>query len=583
MRLIKASTIYSDKSCLELVDFMPDQIPPYAILSHTWGSDEVVYADIRNNSAASKSSFDKIRFSCIRTIADGLDYLWIDSCCIDKSSSAELSEAINSMFDWYKGSEVCYAYMSGVSSDADTATADDQFGGCRWFTRGWTLQELLAPANVIFFSEDGVNIGEKSSLCRPLSLITGIDEDILNGTKSLQAASVAKRMSWAAYRNTTRPEDMAYCLMGLFDVNMPMLYGEGNKAFLRLQEEIMKQSDDHSIFAWVDPSAPADESYGLLATSPRQFAHANNIMSYQGWALRPPYSMTNRGLRIDLHISNDEKGFTVAALNCPAPDFEDSCFLGIYLKKGFLTDQQFARVRVGQFTKVRARGEQQTIFVRQKLNGISDADGVFLQHIIHIRRAPFKAKYSLLGFVQNPKEIGVNYQPLGNLFTMVQSFKKRPLAFRLSKGAESLSAGLIYSNTEEEAPKVLVMIGSAQQLKFGYQAKEIISEDPSFQRSHERGDEIGGVLSFDRLQRLFDPSPAGSEIVLKHHKVRVDLELRQVEGGRKHLMAHVHIESVSRPRPQDDGGAGAREELIKPQVTKGGKSKVTMAFKKLIS
>ncbi|KAI8173680.1 Vegetative incompatibility protein HET-E-1 [Colletotrichum sp. SAR 10_86] len=256
----------------------------------------------------------------------------------------KLSEAINSMFDWYDKAEVCYAYLSGVSSTVDTSKTDGDFAGCRWFTRGWTLQELLAPDDLIFFSDDWVKIGEKLTLSRPLSVITGIEEDILKGTKPIESASIAKRMSWASHRITTRPEDVAYCLMGLFGVNMPMLYGEGDKAFLRLQEEIMKQSDDQSLFAWVDLSASTETYHGLLAKSPLNFEYSNSIVPYQDWEPRPPYSMTNRGLRIDLPLTLRGEELFAAALDCPAPpDFEDSSFLAIYLKRISHSDQQFAR------------------------------------------------------------------------------------------------------------------------------------------------------------------------------------------------------------------------------------------------
>lgn len=175
-------------------------------------------------------------------------------------------------------------------------------------TRGWTLQELLAPSEIVFFSRDWVEIGKKSTLCGILSKITRIDEKILMHVKPLESASIAKRMSWAAHRKTTRSEDIAYCLMGIFSVNMPMLYGEGGeRAFLRLQEEIMKHSDDQSIFAWVDREAPSDSLHGLLATSPSKFAGCHTIFPYDNWDPRPPYSMTNRGLRIDLQSPNTEK------------------------------------------------------------------------------------------------------------------------------------------------------------------------------------------------------------------------------------------------------------------------------------
>ena len=169
---------------------------------------------------------------------------------IDKRSSAELSEAINSMYTWYANAEVCYAYLSDVSESAAIDGAGSECARSRWFTRGWTLQELIAPRSMVFYSANWTKIGEKSNSISPLlSTTTGIDADILTGDRELETASVAKRMSWAARRTTTRTEDLAYSLMGIFSVNMPMLYGEGAKAFISLQEEIMKASDDETLFA----------------------------------------------------------------------------------------------------------------------------------------------------------------------------------------------------------------------------------------------------------------------------------------------------------------------------------------------
>ncbi|KAH6697092.1 heterokaryon incompatibility protein-domain-containing protein [Plectosphaerella plurivora] len=225
-----------------------DDIPnhPYAILSHTWGLDEVVFTDVANGTARAKPAFAKVAFTCRQAARDGLEYAWIDSCCIDKASSAELSEAINSMFPWYRAAVCCYALLEDYHHETLVPSA---LSRCRWFTRGWTLQELLAPSTVTFHAASGTCIGTRESLCRHIADITRIDADILTGELPLGAASVAKRMSWAANRQTTRLEDTAYCLLGIFDVNMPMLYGEGARAFVRLQEEIMKTTDDESLFA----------------------------------------------------------------------------------------------------------------------------------------------------------------------------------------------------------------------------------------------------------------------------------------------------------------------------------------------
>lgn len=193
-------------------------------------------------------------------------------------------------------------------------------------------------------------------------------------------------MSWAAHRETTRPEDIAYCLMGVFSVKMPMLYGEGaEKAFLRLQEEIMKQSDDHTIFAWVDRDASWLSLRGLLATSPSMFAGCHDILAYQDWAPRQPYSMTNRGLRIELPIIQRGEDEYVAALDCPSPPrYEDTSFLAIFLRRLSTVDEQYARVKVDRLAEVHERGPMQTIYVRQKI-AIPDLGGIFRSHFLQLR------------------------------------------------------------------------------------------------------------------------------------------------------------------------------------------------------
>ncbi len=205
--------------------------------------------------------YQKLLGCCNKSRREGFRYTWIDTCCIDKSSSAELSEAINSMFSWYSKAQVCYAYLSdvdGLGSD-NPGQPSSSFWQSRWFRRGWTLQELLAPLEVVFFNKDWVEIGTKTTLASVISSITRIAPRALDrplcGSERVphpcHRHSVAEKMSWAAFRETTREEDRAYSLLGLFDVNMPLLYGEGGeKAFARLQQEIMKQSSDDSILAW---------------------------------------------------------------------------------------------------------------------------------------------------------------------------------------------------------------------------------------------------------------------------------------------------------------------------------------------
>ncbi|KAM0344978.1 hypothetical protein ACHAPU_006857 [Fusarium lateritium] len=257
MRLLQ----HDDKGGIHLTKEYYDDIPPYAILSHTWGSDEVTFKDFMDGTGENKEGYDKIRFCGKQALQDGLQYFWVDTCCIDKSSSAELQEAINSMYRWYKNADKCYVYLADVSSPRVGATSNSSrlqwklaFQNSRWFTRGWTLQELIAPVSVQFFSKEGTELGNKSSLEKFISEITGIPSAALRGNP-LSSFPVSKRFFWAKKRNTTRAEDKAYSLLGMFDVHMVMIYGEGEgKAFSRLREEIDKDPK-------ADRSAPSGE-YG---------------------------------------------------------------------------------------------------------------------------------------------------------------------------------------------------------------------------------------------------------------------------------------------------------------------------------
>lgn len=250
---------------------------PYAILSHTWDDAEVTFQDMKDLAIArTKAGFMKIEGSCNLALKDGLQYIWVDTCCIDKSASAELSEAINSMFNWYKNAEVCYVYLFDVSSGSQMTTAGE-FGKCKWFTRGWTLQELIAPTQLLFVDRKWRLVGAKKDLSEEIGGITGINDSVLHDSSLLETIPLAKRMFWASKRQTTRIEDQAYCLMGIFDVNMPMIYGEGPKAFFRLQEEILKKTTDLSLFAW-QATSPATYS-GILASSPADFWNSGSLFS----------------------------------------------------------------------------------------------------------------------------------------------------------------------------------------------------------------------------------------------------------------------------------------------------------------
>ncbi|KAK5081690.1 maturation of 5S rRNA [Lithohypha guttulata] len=307
---------------LSLEYFQICPVGQYAILSHKWQDEEVTFAEFQHDTkGASRRGFWKIEKCCQQARVQGLKYAWVDTCCIDKSSSAELSEAINSMFRWYANASQCYVYMVDVISETESSVDDftiqpweelfpvlgydtpvpvveAQFCQSEWFRRGWTLQELLAPRDLLFFDHYWTYLGRKATLTRLIHKATAIDTNVLLYKSKLLTYSVAQRMSWAANRTTTRPEDIAYSLLGIFDVNMPLLYGEGEKAFLRLQHAILESSDDESLFAWTG----VDEGgSGLLALSPSQFAQSGNVLSRPFRdPHRPAYSMTNKGISIQL-------------------------------------------------------------------------------------------------------------------------------------------------------------------------------------------------------------------------------------------------------------------------------------------
>lgn len=316
-----------------------------------------------------KAGFAKIEFACGQAAKEGYTHVWVDTCCIDRKSSGEVTEAINSMFSWYQKAAVCYAYLDDVNLDDYTEgyrTWNDDFNNSRWFTRGWTLQELLAPRKVVFYAKGWRLLGTKSSLVKTIQKITKIDELTLLEPRLIHSASIAQRMSWASKRATTRPEDVAYSLFGIFGINLPIIYGEGENAFLRLQEEIIRRCDDHSIFAWGTlghpdasqthhhhnlnlanshmPSADVDDidfdsltgTTGILARSPADFEGMEHVV------VSPPstldtadHTLTNKGLHITLPVvpvqygHASEKHF-MAVLNCQS-ELDDSPRLGLLL------------------------------------------------------------------------------------------------------------------------------------------------------------------------------------------------------------------------------------------------------------
>lgn len=325
--------LHTIKLCFE--EFFESSIPVYAILSHRWEEAEVSFQDFEQDKKKQGAGYLKILNCCALAKSQGYEWVWIDTCCIDKKSSAELSEAINSMYRWYKNAGICYAYLSDVQiQSVDGRRTVLGFGKSKWFMRGWTLQELLAPTQVLFLDNKWKTIGtknkhfsrEREDLSESLSKITGIPEETLSrsyypGYVIGSHSSVAKLMSWAAGRKTSRTEDMAYCLLGIFDVNMPLLYGEGNKAFLRLQQEILKKSHDESIFAWSLPQTGQFHPNSLFASSPDYFTRSANVeqLSRPSWIEDSSYLLTDEGVLMDVFLVprfDEEEGRWLLPLNC---------------------------------------------------------------------------------------------------------------------------------------------------------------------------------------------------------------------------------------------------------------------------
>ena len=359
MRLIHTRT-------KQFKEFYEPNIPKYAILSHRWGEEESTYKEFRKMQASGAAlrkigmiykgrsevaGLEKIeRFCEVAVKSWDLEWAWVDTCCIDKRSSAELTEAINSMYKWYQESALCIVYLAdvectdaeiaslksrnpdlGFSEDSESASRSsntaqqlkDKILASSWFTRGWTLQELIAPNSLHFYDASWTRMYDRADIKDEIERKTGIDQWIFFGMSEHRVFrvrwSIAQRMSWASKRVTTRGEDMAYSLLGLFNVNMPLLYGEGaEKAFLRLQLEIIKNSDDETIFSWHNdlyPTLPA--MTGMFAPSPAAFANAHKII--RTFAARRPYAMTNKGLELTIPRRHRPEGglrSQIIFLNC---------------------------------------------------------------------------------------------------------------------------------------------------------------------------------------------------------------------------------------------------------------------------
>ncbi|KAF1987816.1 HET-domain-containing protein [Aulographum hederae CBS 113979] len=521
---------------LRLVEFSDAESVEYSILSHTWGEGEVLFADIQSGNFKDKAGYLKIKYTCNQAREHGIPYAWVDTCCIDKSSSAELSEAINSMYSWYQAARVCYVYLA----DVPFGDANSGFPKSKWFTRGWTLQELIAPRDANFYSKEWTNFGTKVELVDILSVLTGIDTGILLGQVGMETQSIARRMSWASKRTTTRVEDMAYCLMGLFGVNMPMLYGEGKRSFIRLQEEIMKTSDDMSLFAWRRKDPPLGLESGLLTDSPRDFQHTGDVFPYRNLSLEP-YSATNRGISITLGFPDRPyNDIYIAALDCPNPKTYERC-VGICLKRLGSRDQQFTRVRLDHLVMDAPHGTPQTVYVRQggPLPGPSD---VYHQHWIALREGPVKWE-GQRGFHVH----SILYGPAASLPFHATSLlsnwnvtapyrgwipKGLKREYSIFKNVNTLAVVICFKHTDGAA--ISVMLGSGSDAGVTADATLCISGDLQY------------FVSQFNPKRL---SNSRVSIVLGNHTVTVDAQRHVLPGNILVFVVDIKI------RPHDDSDA----------------------------
>lgn len=241
---------------LILTDFRGKPIPPYAILLHRWSDSEILIEDISNGNYKEKEEgYEKLQFCVEQAARDGLQYSWIDTCCIDRWDNNERSKAINSMFQWYRNAARCYVFLSHVSVSSATeasqrSSLEASFRESDWFTRGWTLQELIAPVSVEFFSREGLRIGDKALLDRLLHDITGIPLTALRNC-ALDQFSTSERRRSAENRETTEEEEIVYCLLGVLGISMPITYGEGQEsAQRRLQAEIEASGSTPSVISF---------------------------------------------------------------------------------------------------------------------------------------------------------------------------------------------------------------------------------------------------------------------------------------------------------------------------------------------
>lgn len=250
--------------------------PPYVIFSHTTATTEASFEELeQTRSDSCKEKFNIIERACDLARAAGIEWLWNHSACVDERSSAALSEAINSLAQVHRNCEYIIIYLEDLDWEpGGEDLTSERLATCRWIRNIWAIPEIIFPREASFYSSEWKQIGTKKSLLLHLSSIIGIDRAVLEDSDCLEDYSIARRMSWASEMSVSRIEDSAYALLGLFDISMPIVYGEGRKAFLKLQEEIMRDTDDLSLLAWDDLD---DQEYnGLFAQSSACFRRFRN-------------------------------------------------------------------------------------------------------------------------------------------------------------------------------------------------------------------------------------------------------------------------------------------------------------------
>lgn len=364
MRLINVHT-------LEFEEFFEGDLPAYAILSHRWIGREITHQDFLKGRNQDSAGYKKVVQFCDFVRERGteswdtrgpVDWVWVDTCCIDKKSSAELSEAINSMYSWYSNARICIVYLHDLETDGKRQLLHD-LGECSWFWRGWTLQELIAPEDRLFcdaswavhgYMKTGrhqYRLDEGIGIYDDIREITGVPIGVLAHKEPLWRYSVAQKMSWASRRTTTRTEDTAYCLLGLLSVNMALLYGEGKRAFQRLQEEIIKRNPDQSILAWSDiHNQHSRTALTTLAPSPKYFEKSADVEQHQS-GCRTPFAVTNLGLEMnsDLLVLRDYwphgKHLYILQLGCCRPGPSGIEIVAVYLMEWPPGDRSREKVR----------------------------------------------------------------------------------------------------------------------------------------------------------------------------------------------------------------------------------------------